>query len=691
MTRAGRLSLVVLTAVAAAACHSQSDILNRRDGGAGMGGMGGRGGAGGGAPGGTGGVGNVAGAGGVGIGFGSAFPNGIGSEWKWKTGVVAHTAGPYAPCGMLGAGAVTFGAASPTAPEFAAASRAGVVLFYSTETGKQVRSPYYVAGPVNGVDYSRDGTKLIVASDVGIQIVRLSDGKVLLTRQFVAQAAALSPDGSLLAALGSDGSPGTAGYNVQLLRVSDGARIAMLSHDVRAPGPPQFSPDGKVVVVGSLILSVPALEMLPTTPQFTHSAPDHWALSPDGTKIGGGGYIFELATGRELKAPRLGQDGIYFSAFSPDGTVYAETDNLIHLWRTSDWTPIGTPTPVTFTAQAGSDGVGGFFFSDAGTRLIFKVQATIGADLPVFQIMNVPDLTTGATIAEPMVGWGPAVLSPDGSLLMEGLLSGKSTVWRTTDLSEVSRLPEQSLPNAFLANGMLQIYLWIFNPLDGTKLGYAIASAISPDGRLAVAPSTNLQWLVIRLADLKTQAVIDGNALAYTIGPDWVFSRDNRYVVGSGRDPNGKPKVIVYDAMTGTAVTTLAAATPAAIATTASGAVRVAAFVPVENDFNADVRVFSVPDGQPLFDIKQATAKNWQPSGGMPTMAFSPDGTLIAAGAAGIRIFEVETGRLRETLPAHFDVRRDGSYSGVYELAFSPTGQIVSVGWDATMRLWCSP
>ena len=72
-------------------------------------------------------------------------------------------------------------------------------------------------------------------------------------------------------------------------------------------------------------------------------------------------------------------------------------------------------------------------------------------------------------------------------------------------------------------------------------------------------------------------------------------------------------------------------------------------------------------------------------------MDFSPDGSLIAAGAKGIRIFQVETGMLRETLPAHFDPQPTGLYPGVLSLAFSATGQIASVGWDGTMRLWCSP
>jgi len=275
-----------------------------------------------------------------------------------------------------------------------------------------------------------------------------------------------------------------------------------------------------------------------------------------------------------------------------------------------------------------------------------------------------------------------------------GALTRPGAVWRTSDLSLLSTLPEASPPYGFLGNGMFQMYDSIFNPLDGTKLGSAIGSGVSPEGTLAVVESTLSKWWVVRLADLTIQAVLNASELAAPLGPDWVFSRDGRVVAEAGNDAKGNPTVIVFDAMTGTALATLAGVAPVAITTTPSGAIRVAAFVPVPigNGFASDVRVWSVPDGKPLFDIAQAAAKNSAPEGNLPApMAFSSDGSLIAAGATGIRIFEVETGTLRETLPAHFDPQPTGAYPGVFSLGFSATGQIASVGWEGTMRFWCSP
>jgi WD40 repeat protein len=691
MSRNRRLSLLLLTVVGAVACHAESD-KGHDDGGAGVAG----GGAGsGGGPGGNGGAGNSGGTGN--IGAGTAFPNGIGTEWKWKTDVVAHTAGPYAPCGIIGIGPITFGASNPAAPELAVASRAGVVLFYSPATGKQVRAPFYAGSVVNGVDYSRDGTMLVVAADTGVQIVRLADGKVTFSGQPFAlstRAGALSPDGSLLAVFGWDGPHDATTYTLKLLRVSDGTSIGTYYPDAPDHVAPQFSADGKRLVVGGMILSVPGLQVLPPSPLgFSHLAPDFAVLSPDGTTVAEGGHVVDLASGRDLKAPMPGQDSLYWSAFSRDGTIYAESDNnYVYLWRTSDWTPIGTPTLIAIPASVpGGFADGRFFLSGDGAQLIATVRVTGGGDSAVLQVMNVPALTAGPTITEPGFNWSPVVFSPDGSLVMGVHANASSGVWRTADLSPLPQLPESAPPYGFLGNGMLQIYYSVFNPLDGTKLGMATGSGISPDGRLVMVQSPPPKSSIIRLADLSTQAVIDTSALSLPLEPVWAFSRDGRFVAGAGKDPSGNPEVVVFDATSGTKVATLAGAPPIAIATTASGAVRVAAFVPADTGGLSDVRVWSVPDGKALFDIKQATA--WSPDGDLPPMDFSPDGSLIASGTAGIRIFQVETGAQREFLPAHFDSDPEstGKSTGVISLAFSANGQIASVGWDGTMRFWCSP
>ncbi len=68
-------------------------------------------------------------------------------------------------------------------------------------------------------------------------------------------------------------------------------------------------------------------------------------------------------------------------------------------------------------------------------------------------------------------------------------------------------------------------------------------------------------------------------------------------------------------------------------------------------------------------------------------VAFSPDGTMIATGAADrvIKLWDVRAATLKErlTLTGHSDC--------VSGLAFSPDGKsLVSAGWDGTIRLWAT-
>jgi len=131
---------------------------------------------------------------------------------------------------------------------------------------------------------------------------------------------------------------------------------------------------------------------------------------------------------------------------------------------------------------------------------------------------------------------------------------------------------------------------------------------------------------------------------------------------------------MVFDGSTGQTLTTLAGGAPIAIAPAANGATRLVGKI----GDTRDLRVWSIPDGRVLYDITGANVAD-----------FSPDGTLIAAGGDGIRILRADTGAVREQWSAHFDPL--SSRTGVTSIAFSPTGAIASVGYDETLRLWCSP
>jgi WD40 repeat protein len=594
--------------------------------------------------------------------------------------VQAHVAGPYQPCGIVGTGPVSWGAASPTDPAIAAASRSGVVLFFDLDTGKRIRTPFYAGGPVSSVDYARDGKRLVVAGDTGVEIVNVADGRVLWSGKPFAvssRSAALSPDGTLIAALGVDEQPIALTFPVTLriLRVADGALIAQRSVDGPDGVAPQFSPEGTFVVVGAELLSVASLDPLPISPlQVSGNA----SLSPDGKMIAMGGHVWNVASGQELKAAPTPSPLLSWAAFSPDGVTYAESLSefaglTIHRYRTSDWSLVDTAVISPSTSPNGR-----FFFSGDGGHLISTAGPAVDlSNRLAFSVVGVPDFAGQTLIAEPWPFWaGPAVFAPDGSLVASRL-QNSSAVFRISDLSLASSFGGGSQQYGFLGNGMVDVIpSRLYDPSSGQMVGLAPGywPAISPDGRLAVTLA-GAQALITRLADLTTQATLaTGGRLPQQNNTNtYAFSRDNRFVALVVDGPPAL-NVLVFDAATGAVVTTVAGGAPIALATTAGGAGRLAGAID-----QVTTRVWSIPDGTPLFDIDRATAVD-----------FSPDGSLIAAaGDDGIRIFAAATGVLRETLRAHADPF--AQQSGATWVAFSPTGQIASVGMDEALRFWCSP
>ena len=71
---------------------------------------------------------------------------------------------------------------------------------------------------------------------------------------------------------------------------------------------------------------------------------------------------------------------------------------------------------------------------------------------------------------------------------------------------------------------------------------------------------------------------------------------------------------------------------------------------------------------------------------GVNTVAISPDGHYIAAGALdnGVRIWDTTTGNLVERLESP-----DGHKDSVYSVAFAPNGRdLVSGSLDKTIKMW---
>jgi WD40 repeat protein len=65
------------------------------------------------------------------------------------------------------------------------------------------------------------------------------------------------------------------------------------------------------------------------------------------------------------------------------------------------------------------------------------------------------------------------------------------------------------------------------------------------------------------------------------------------------------------------------------------------------------------------------------------SIAFSPDGTLLATGNTGteVRVYETATGKRRSTLPGHA--------GSVFALKFSPDGQrLYTAGFEGIIRVF---
>ncbi|MGF1480718.1 MAG: NB-ARC domain-containing protein [Cyanophyceae cyanobacterium] len=111
------------------------------------------------------------------------------------------------------------------------------------------------------------------------------------------------------------------------------------------------------------------------------------------------------------------------------------------------------------------------------------------------------------------------------------------------------------------------------------------------------------------------------------------------------------------------------------------GSVLTVAFSPDGNllatgDGKGDVQLWQVASAQPLLTLPGHA--NW-----VQSVVFSPDGTLLASGSDDktIRLWEVPRGQLRQTLRGHTN--------SVRAIAFSPNGKLLASGsTDGTLRLW---
>jgi WD40 repeat protein len=225
-------------------------------------------------------------------------------------------------------------ALSPAGDLLVGADEKFTLRFYDARTGRSLGTIANSA-EVLGLTFSPDGTRLAVAVTDGIRIWRAPGGQPVATLAGAGGDPAFSPDGSLVAAGGPNGTAG-------LWNAATGRRTATLDGAGRVIGA-AFDPTGRVFATtdngGTTRLWKRASGQRIAT---LAGGDDLWPLTavfdPDGTLVATTAAdhsvrLWDAATGRPVATLALGAE-VTALVFSPDGRLLASTaaDGSTRLW-----------------------------------------------------------------------------------------------------------------------------------------------------------------------------------------------------------------------------------------------------------------------------------------------------------------------------------------------------------------------
>jgi WD40 repeat protein len=553
---------------------------------------------------------------------------------------------------------------------------------------------------VNAVAFSPDG-KLLASgagedggSDNTVRIWDVATGaeRVRLVHRNSVYSVAFSPDGKIIASGGKD-------WAVHLWDPVTGRALRSMENAKGSIRALSFSPDGKslasatdhdrTIRLWDVATGEPMRAFTATDPVNDHVDMTAVAFTPDGLKLAAGGgsaraRLWEIASGKQLQtyggehSPRA--EGL---AISPDGRMLLTADGEVHVYNLAN--------------GEHQRKLGGNRTDVGGERIAISPDGKTVA-LGGVGIVRVWDISSDKEVYNiPTHGGfsGGVAFSPDGKHFAWGGYGNVVRIWETASGKELhSNSPQGQIfhvgfgpggTTALVSEGTVRVWDMgngrdPFAP-DG-RLGERLAGigsviGFSPDGKTIATGGYSIR---VRFFDPVTGKEIS----AFAVPPDRpairaVFTSDGKHVVFLHDDMR---TLSHWNLATGTEVCRFVghsspvdamAVSPDGKLLITSGAPRAMMRQPppvFKEDTGA--RVWNMATGK---ELRQFPSRDH-------SMAFSPDGLLLAAGNdIWVRLVDPITGDMIRRL--------EGPKYGAYRVAFSPDGKtLAAVGRDQKVWLW---
>ncbi len=560
-------------------------------------------------------------------------------------------------------------------------------------------------GTINDITYFPDGSKIAVATNIGIWIYDAKTGKeldLIIGNTGTVNSVSFSPDGNILAGAGSY-PEGT----VRLWNAATIEHVATLMGHYDSVTSISYSPDGKTIASvhsdGTVRLWNAGTAQYKTSFKLGYHTISSVVYSPDGKTIasaisaieGNNNICFWDATTGKLKASFTDHTGSVRSvAYSPDGKTIASAsdDKTVRLWNANtgelEIYPLLGHTDSVRSVVYSPDGKTIASASDDKTVRLWnantgelEIYPLLGHTDSVRSVVYSPDGKTIASASDAevrlwdaatgkhkttLIGHTPSrvhsvVYSPDGKTIA----SASDAEVRLWDAAEV-RLWDA-------ATGKHKTTL-----IEHTDTGSVHSVVYSPDGK-TIASATDAE---VRLWDAATEK--------------HKYSPDGKTIAGKIRSyPKSNEKLLVtlnlslWDANTGKLKTNFV--TPEKVS-----------IFHIESEY---AFAYS-PDGRTIANGREdGTVQLWDittrkhkitlkgHASSVCSVAYSPDGRTIASAASAsyekgtpcrgksIRLWDTVTGKHKTTLT--------GYIGDIICIAYSPDGKIIAGGnSNGTILLW---